>query len=105
MDFDKKYIHVGSIRSDNNIDNSPEILRHWLSSKGQEYHAIDLEMDEESSGLEAEESIADWPLSRFYHIINLREGVLNFAKKIWADYVFVRLEFSKTRWRAKRTNG
>lgn len=78
-----------SIRSDNNVDNTVEILKTWLDEESHKYHAVDLIIDRESSGLKDEKGIADWPPSRFLHLIDLREGIINFGRKIWADYIFV----------------
>ncbi|XP_015608067.1 glycosyltransferase 25 family member [Cephus cinctus] len=77
------------IRSDNNIDNSIEILKTWLETQNERYHSVDLILDEESHGLSDEKGLADWTPSRFSHVIQLREQAVNHARKIWADFLFM----------------
>ncbi|XP_034938620.1 glycosyltransferase 25 family member [Chelonus insularis] len=77
------------IQSDNNIDNSIEILKVWLKQHQSKYHSINTILDETSTGLESEEGVASWPIARFNHIIELRENILNYARKIWADYLLM----------------
>lgn len=77
------------IRSDNNIDNSIEILKIWLEKEKTKYHAVDFLFHEETNGFDDEKGIADWSSSRFSHIIKLREEAMNYARKVWADFIFV----------------
>ncbi|XP_031840465.1 glycosyltransferase 25 family member isoform X2 [Nomia melanderi] len=88
LDYPKKRIHL-CIHSDNNIDNSIEILSTWLESKGNEYHGVDGNLNERSNGFEDEDGIADWSTQRFLHVINLRESCLNAGRNIWADFVLM----------------
>lgn len=50
---------------------------------------VNATLDEESHGHDDEKGIADWSSKRFEHIINLREEVLDYARRIWADFIFV----------------
>lgn len=77
------------IHSDNNIDNSIEILSTWLVNKGNEYHGIEINFDKESNGFEDENGIADWSTQRFLHVINLREKSLIAGSNMWADFLWV----------------
>lgn len=77
------------ICSDNNIDNTSEILRAWLAGVSEKYHTVNTYIDEKSYGFKDEESSTDWSLLRFTHVINLREKALNYARKIWADFIWV----------------
>lgn len=53
-------------------------------------------MDETSLGNFAdEESLAHWSKSRFRHVISLREMALNYARNVWADFLFVRELFNE----------
>ncbi|XP_012279221.1 glycosyltransferase 25 family member [Orussus abietinus] len=88
LDYPKDRVSLW-IRSDNNVDATAEILRIWLDEKGRNYHSVDVEIDNESNGIQGEKGIADWPLERFNHVINLREEALNYGRRIWADYVFM----------------
>lgn len=75
--------------SDNNVDNSIEILKTWLSVENGKYFSINTSLDEKSTGHKDEKGYADWSLMRFTHVIKLREEILNYGRKIWADYIFV----------------
>ncbi|KZC04706.1 PREDICTED: glycosyltransferase 25 family member [Dufourea novaeangliae] len=88
LNYPKKRIHL-CIYSDNNIDNSIEILSAWVKSKNNQYHGIDTDFDEKSDGIENEDGIADWSTQRFLHVINLRERGLNTGRNIWADFVLM----------------
>lgn len=77
------------IHSDNNIDNSIEILSTWLVNKGNEYHGIEINFDKESNGFEDENGIADWSTQRFLHVINLREKSLIAGSNMWADFLWM----------------
>ncbi|XP_076622754.1 glycosyltransferase 25 family member [Colletes latitarsis] len=88
LNYPKDRIYLW-IHSDNNIDNSIEILSTWLESKGNEYHGIEINFDKESNGFEDENGIADWSTQRFLHVINLRERGLNAGSNMWADFVWM----------------
>uniref|UniRef100_A0A0C9RI84 AAEL003481_0 protein n=1 Tax=Fopius arisanus TaxID=64838 RepID=A0A0C9RI84_9HYME len=77
------------IRSDNNIDNSIEILSKWLNKEGKHYHSINARLDSESHGFDDEKGTADWSNDRFTHVINLRQEALDYARESWADYIFM----------------
>lgn len=77
------------IRSDNNIDNSIEILKAWLEKEKRKYHAVDFLFYEESKGFDDEKGVADWSPKRFSHVIKLKEEAINHARKMWADFVFI----------------
>lgn len=77
------------IRSDHNTDNSIELLKIWIDSVRDNYHLIDYELNENEENFEDEQGPAHWPISRFTHVISLREKALNFARNLWADYVLV----------------
>lgn len=83
------YVNYFRIRSDNNVDNSIEILNEWISSRGEMYHSLNVYLNTSSTGFEDESSIADWSLRRFAHVIDLREQALDYARKIWADFILV----------------
>ncbi|KAI4488630.1 hypothetical protein M0802_011446 [Mischocyttarus mexicanus] len=77
------------IRSDNNIDNTSEILREWLAEESEKYHTVDTFIDDNSNGFEDEKSSTDWSVLRFTHVINLRQEALDYARKIWADFIWM----------------
>lgn len=80
-------------RSDNNEDNTPEILRTWSGLVSLQYHHIDMEIQKNSSKRPNETSPTSWPIERHVTIIDLKEKGLNYAREIWADYVFVGFMF------------
>ena len=83
------YVNHFRIRSDNNVDNSIEILNKWISSRSKIYHSMNVHLNASSTGFEDERSITDWSPRRFAHIIDLREQALDYAKEIWADFILV----------------
>ncbi|XP_043461056.1 glycosyltransferase 25 family member [Leptopilina heterotoma] len=88
LDYPKNRISLW-IRSDNNIDNSIEILKIWIEEEKTKYHSVDFSFHEEANGFEDEKGITDWSSSRFSHIIKLREEAVNYARKVWADFIFM----------------
>lgn len=78
------------IRSDNNIDDTINVLKTWLNDYGKNYFSINATLDDNTNGIDDEIGIADWSINRFEHVIKLREEILDHAKRIWADYIFVR---------------
>lgn len=53
------------------------------------YFSVKVTLDEKTHGHEDEQGIADWTPMRFEHVIKLREKILDHARKIWSDYLFV----------------
>nr|XP_033329451.1 glycosyltransferase 25 family member [Megalopta genalis] len=88
LNYPKDRIHL-CIYSDNNIDNSIEILSTWINNRVNEYHGIDKDFNEKSNGFEDEDGVADWSIQRFLHVINLRERGLNAGRQLWADFVLM----------------
>lgn len=60
------------------------------------YHIIDYELIEGDEKFEDESGPAHWPLSRFAHVIGLREKSINYARNLWADYILVSVAFHLT---------
>ncbi|XP_076649518.1 glycosyltransferase 25 family member [Halictus rubicundus] len=88
LNYPKDRIHL-CIYSDNNVDNSIEILSTWLENRANEYHGIDTSFDGKSNGFDDEDGIADWSSQRFLHVINLRERGLSAGRQLWADFVLM----------------
>lgn len=77
-------------RSDHNTDNTPDIINAWLSSEtARLYHNINVEITAGPTAWINETSTTNWPVERHMHIIDNKEEALNYAKQIWADFVFV----------------
>ncbi|KAG8038300.1 hypothetical protein G9C98_006627 [Cotesia typhae] len=76
------------IRSDNNVDNSIEILNVWLSEQLSNYHLVNVVLDEKSTGIEDEEDIADWSSNRFTHVINLPKNKIVASPMLKSDGMY-----------------
>lgn len=90
FDYPKHRISLW-IRSDHNEDNTPEILRDWVSSaeKEYDYHSVNLEiLSSPPHRIGDETGPAHWTPQRFTHVIQLREEALETARQLWADYVW-----------------
>ncbi|XP_066581684.1 glycosyltransferase 25 family member [Prorops nasuta] len=88
QDYPKHRISLW-IRSDNNIDNTMEILEKWLQMVEKRYNSININLDKSSKGFDDETSISEWSHKRFSHVMKLREDALDHARKIWADYIWM----------------
>ncbi|XP_022122338.2 glycosyltransferase 25 family member [Pieris rapae] len=76
--------------SDYNSDNSDNILKEWISSHSSEYHEIHISTNTTTALLHPDqETITHWSALRYQHVIQLREKALNFARNVWADYLFM----------------
>lgn len=88
LDYPKDRITLW-IRSDHNIDNSTAILKEWVSGVKSLYHHIDLKVDGKQKGYTDERSTCDWTEKRFTNVINLRQKAVDYARKAWADFLFM----------------
>ncbi|KAL6442951.1 hypothetical protein ACFW04_002750 [Cataglyphis niger] len=88
QDYPKKRICLW-IRSDNNVDRSIEILNKWISLEGEKYHSLNVQLNATSTRFEDERTFADWSPRRFAHVIDLREQALDYARQIWADFIWM----------------
>ncbi|XP_050448494.1 glycosyltransferase 25 family member [Cataglyphis hispanica] len=88
QDYPKKRICLW-IRSDNNVDRSIEILNKWISLEGEKYHSLNVQLNATSTRFEDERTFADWSPRRFAHVIDLREKALDYARQIWADFIWM----------------
>lgn len=82
------YIYIFRIRCDHNNDNSIQVLQEWLEHSADLYHSVNYSFDDETSRYVNESSAYDWPASRFKHVIALKEEALQYARDIWADFIF-----------------
>lgn len=84
------------IRSDHNIDNSIEIIDTFLNHSSGKYHSINFKGKSTplvNGTYFNQESVADWTIDRFLHVIKLKQEGLDYGRKIWADFVFVSYYF------------
>ncbi|MCL4135107.1 UNVERIFIED_CONTAM: hypothetical protein GTU68_016328 [Idotea baltica] len=75
------------IRSDHNLDQTPAVLREWLSVHQDSYHSVDMSFNETPFQYDHEGSPTNWTDERFDHVIALKDEALLKARKMWADYV------------------
>ncbi|KAL7741179.1 hypothetical protein ACLKA6_018203 [Drosophila palustris] len=87
LDYPKQRIAFW-LRCDHSSDNSDELLQQWLRRSGNLYHSINYDFDHETQRYQNETSVYDWPVSRFKHVIALKEEALQYARDIWADFIF-----------------
>ena len=87
QDYPKDRISL-YIRSDHNEDNTIDILEHWLENST-EYHSKDVILNRENVRFgDQNQGPLEWSDSRFFHMINLKQGALEHARFIWADWVW-----------------
>lgn len=87
--FLSKCYNIFRIRSDHNEDDSIEITKTWLKRVEKLYHNVDFAFDETEKTFNLSTNNVDWSIDRFSHIISLREEAIEFARKSWADFIFV----------------
>ncbi|XP_053623852.1 glycosyltransferase 25 family member [Plodia interpunctella] len=89
MDYPKDRLYLW-MYSDYNEDNSVEIIETWAENYASEYNGVYITKNTTSPKLHFEEkSPTHWSIARFRHVIALREKALQFAKNMWADYLFM----------------
>ncbi|XP_064539541.1 glycosyltransferase 25 family member [Drosophila montana] len=87
LDYPKQRIAFW-LRCDHSSDNSIQLLQQWLEHSGDFYHSINYAFNDETTRYQNESSAYDWPVSRFKHVIALKEEALQYARDIWADFIF-----------------
>ncbi|KAH9642350.1 hypothetical protein HF086_004882 [Spodoptera exigua] len=89
LNYPKNRIYLW-IYSDFNEDKSIEILEKWVDKYASLYNGVYLTTNSSSGRLHRDEkSSIHWSSDHFKHVISLREKALNFARKMWADYLFM----------------
>ncbi|KAF7695615.1 procollagen galactosyltransferase 2 precursor [Silurus meridionalis] len=73
--------------TDHNIDNTTAILKEWMKSALRRYHYVEWRPMEEPRSYTDEWGPKHWPLSRFNHVLKLRQAALEAARHRWADYI------------------
>ncbi|XP_077460689.1 procollagen galactosyltransferase 1 [Stigmatopora argus] len=77
------------VATDHNVDNTTAILREWLIKVQNDYHYVEWRPDNRSSAFEDEVGPKHWNTLRYEHVMKLRQGALDSAREIWADYLLV----------------
>ncbi|XP_059055397.1 glycosyltransferase 25 family member [Achroia grisella] len=89
LDYPKDRLYLW-MYSDYNEDNSQNIIEKWAEMHAKEYNGVYITTNSSSGLLHPDEkSPTHWSKGRFKHVIQLREESLEFAKKMWADYLFM----------------
>ncbi|CAK1554570.1 unnamed protein product [Leptosia nina] len=89
LDYPKDRIIVW-VYSDYNSDKSDDILNDWVDKYSSAYQEVHITTNATTDVMhEDQESITHWSVLRYKHVIKLRENALNFARGVWADYVFM----------------
>lgn len=88
QDYPKDRVSLWLI-TDHNEDNSQEILEVWLRRARSLYHSVYYQFDESEKLRKGETNLTHWPEERFLELIRMKEEALSFARRSWADYVFV----------------
>ncbi|EDV27520.1 uncharacterized protein TRIADDRAFT_21834 [Trichoplax adhaerens] len=84
LNYDKKRIAFW-IATDNNQDQTEEMLVEWKSQVESDYHRVEI-MTSNNYSLQTDLSL-QWTPSRYRHLLQLRQLALAAALKYWADYV------------------
>ncbi|XP_046657992.1 glycosyltransferase 25 family member-like [Daphnia pulicaria] len=87
LDYPKNRLTLW-IKSDQNQDQSLEIMNKWVSSVEKSYHHIYHELTTTSPSAVDDKIPTNWTEERFKHIINLREEALDKGRELWADFVW-----------------
>ncbi|XP_034035495.1 procollagen galactosyltransferase 2 [Thalassophryne amazonica] len=75
------------VATDHNVDNTTAMLREWLKSAQRAYHYVEWRPMDEPRSYTDEWGPKHWPLSRFSHVMKLRQAALRSARERWADYI------------------
>ncbi|KAF4072637.1 hypothetical protein AMELA_G00265330 [Ameiurus melas] len=73
--------------TDHNVDNTTAVLKEWMKSARRQYHYVEWRPMEEPRSYTDEWGPKHWPLSRFNHLLKLRQAALEAARHRWADYI------------------
>ncbi|GAA6068387.1 procollagen galactosyltransferase 2, partial [Tachysurus ichikawai] len=76
--------------TDHNLDNTTAMLKEWMNSAQRRYHYVEWRPMEQPHSYTDEWGPKHWPLSRFNHLLKLRQAALEAARHRWADYILVR---------------
>ncbi|XP_026761081.2 glycosyltransferase 25 family member [Galleria mellonella] len=88
LDYPKDRLYLW-MYSDYNEDDSIKIIEKWAEKYASEYNGVYITTNSSGRLHPDEKSATHWSKGRFKHIIRLREESLDFAKKMWADYLFM----------------
>ena len=82
------------IATDNNIDNTSAILNEWASNARSLYSAVNVTAETLDPSYSPQGGLFEWTDERYVHMTVLRQEALDYARGMWADYIFVSLTYS-----------
>ncbi|KAJ8736928.1 hypothetical protein PYW07_000199 [Mythimna separata] len=89
LDYPKNRLYLW-IHSDFNEDKSIEVIEKWADKYASLYNGVHITTNSSSGRLHKDEkSSIHWSPEHFKHVIRLRENALEFARKMWADYLLM----------------
>ncbi|XP_050361291.1 glycosyltransferase 25 family member [Nymphalis io] len=89
LDYPKDRIDIW-IQTENNYDETDEILHKWAERYKHLYHSFQLHSFVSSEPQEGNNEVkVIWNTAQYKHVSKLREEALNFARDIRADYLFM----------------
>lgn len=88
QDYPKDRISLWMV-TDHNEDNSQEIVELWLKRAGSLFHSVHYQSDDSEKIRKGETNLTHWPEERFLELIRMKEEAFDYARRSWADYVFV----------------
>ncbi|XP_061095438.1 procollagen galactosyltransferase 2 [Conger conger] len=86
LDYPKDRIAIWAA-TDHSLDNSTSMLREWLKEVQGMYHYVEWRPMDEPRSYTDEWGPKHWPVSRFNHVMKLRQAALRSARERWADYI------------------
>ncbi|KAJ8339021.1 hypothetical protein SKAU_G00358070 [Synaphobranchus kaupii] len=86
LDYPKDRITIWAA-TDHNTDNTTAVLREWLTSMQKFYHYVEWRPMEKPTSYPGEMGPKHWTNGRHEYVMKLKQAVLKFAKKRWADYL------------------
>ncbi|XP_037642447.1 procollagen galactosyltransferase 2 isoform X1 [Sebastes umbrosus] len=86
LDYPKDRIAIWAA-SDHSVDNSSAVLQEWLRGVQQLYHSVEWRPTEQPSSYADEQGPKHWPVSRFTHVMKLKQAALRAARRMWTDYI------------------
>ncbi|XP_073347732.1 procollagen galactosyltransferase 2-like [Pagrus major] len=86
LDYPKERIALWAA-SDHSVDNSTALLQEWLRGVQHLYHSVEWRPAEQPSFYADEQGPKHWPVSRFTHVMKLKQAALRAARRLWTDYI------------------
>ncbi|XP_048833497.1 procollagen galactosyltransferase 2 isoform X1 [Brienomyrus brachyistius] len=86
LDYPKDRIAIWAA-TDHSVDNTTAMLQDWLRRIQGQYHYVEWRPMAEPRSYTDEWGPKHWSISRFSHVMKLRQAALRAAREHWADYI------------------